>query len=189
MWLFTLIVLSQDNHPMGDRTSSTLLNSELTPDEDSSGLDYMLALSLQSDGELLVGSGHDTQWSRMWSNNERICNMPSLSPQSPPNNNYPNSLMGPNALGEDLHQTGNCCNSFTCKPQNKTVVFYLNLFFSVQKQCCLVSFVKSCFQKRILFCIRFENKSSSLEHCCSLRTHLSCVSVLLLPVYLGHNFF
>lgn len=106
MWFLTLTVLSQDNDPMGGRTSSTWLNGELTADEDSSGLDYMLALSLQSDGELLVGNGQDTQWSRMWDYKERISNMSSFSPHSPPNNDYPNLLTGSNALGEDLHQTG-----------------------------------------------------------------------------------
>lgn len=76
----------------------------------------MLALSLQSDGELLPGNGDDTQWSRMWDYNERMSNMPSFTPLSPPNNNYPNLTTGTNALGGDLHQTGKCGHSFTSKP-------------------------------------------------------------------------
>lgn len=98
-------LLGQDNYLMGSRTSSTWLNSELTPDEDSSGLDYMLALSLQTDGEFLPGNGDGTQWSRMWDYNQRMSNMPSFTPLSPPNNNYPNLTTGTNALVEDLHQT------------------------------------------------------------------------------------
>lgn len=113
MWLFTLTVLNRDSDPRSRSTSSTWLNSELLPDEDSSSLDYMLALSLQSDGESLVGNGHDSQWSRMWDYNERISNHTSIGPQSLSNNNYPNLLMGSNALREDLHQSGKYYNSFT----------------------------------------------------------------------------
>lgn len=93
------------------RTSSVWPNRELTPDEDSSGLDYMLALSLQSDGELLSGGGDDSQWSGIWDYN--IGKTPSTSgntPLFPPNNNYPNFTTGTNAVVEDPYQTGKCCN-------------------------------------------------------------------------------
>lgn len=130
MLLFIVTVLGQDNYLMGSRTSSTWLNSELTPDEDSSGLDYMLALSLQTDGEFLPGNGDGTQWSRMWDYNQRMSNMPSFT--SPPNNNYPNLTTGTNALVEDLHQTGKCCNSFTSTILQVSLLFsmYMSLFFS-----------------------------------------------------------
>lgn len=119
--LFPLTVLGQDNYPIGSRTSGTWLNRGLNPDEDPSGLDYMLALSLQSDGELLAGNGDGTQWSRMWDYNERMSNIPSFTPLSLPNNNYPDLTTGTNALREDLHQTGRCCNSFTTKPALSSV--------------------------------------------------------------------
>lgn len=112
MFLFIVTVLGQDNYLTSSRTSSAWLNSELTPDEDSSGLDYMLALSLQTDGEFLAGSGDGTEWGRMWGYNERMSNAPSFAALSPPNNNYPNLTTGTNALVEDLHQTGKCCSRF-----------------------------------------------------------------------------
>lgn len=92
----------------------------------------MLALSLQSDGELLSGGGDDSQWSGIWDYN--IGKTPSTSgntPLFPPNNNYPNFTTGTNAVVEDPYQTGNCCNrlikkkyyKLTCCIKIKNMIF------------------------------------------------------------------
>ncbi|XP_061674246.1 TRAF-type zinc finger domain-containing protein 1 isoform X1 [Syngnathoides biaculeatus] len=58
-------------------------------DEDSSGLDYMLALSLQTDGDSMAGGGEASLWSDIWDHTKTSdssvgCQLPT------PNNNYPN---------------------------------------------------------------------------------------------------
>ncbi|XP_029998732.1 TRAF-type zinc finger domain-containing protein 1 [Sphaeramia orbicularis] len=60
-------------------------------DDDSSGLDYMLALSLQSDGESVAGGGEASLWSDIWDHTiGKTSNTSFSSPLSLPNNNYPN---------------------------------------------------------------------------------------------------
>ncbi|XP_077601217.1 TRAF-type zinc finger domain-containing protein 1-like [Stigmatopora nigra] len=58
-------------------------------DEDSSGLDYMLALSLQTDGDSLAGGGEPNLWSDIW-DHTKTSNSSVDSPLSTSNNNYPN---------------------------------------------------------------------------------------------------
>ncbi|XP_061842254.1 TRAF-type zinc finger domain-containing protein 1 [Nerophis lumbriciformis] len=60
-----------------------LSHSSMWPlqDEDSSGLDYMLALSLQTDGESMAGSGEASLWSDIWDHTKT---------SSTSNNNYSN---------------------------------------------------------------------------------------------------
>ncbi|XP_030273803.1 TRAF-type zinc finger domain-containing protein 1 [Sparus aurata] len=78
-------------------SSSAWPHSELTLDEDTSGLDYMLALSLQSDGESMAGGVEGNLWSGIW--DHKIDKNTSVnSPLSPPNNNYPNFTTGTSAL-------------------------------------------------------------------------------------------
>ncbi|XP_077377539.1 TRAF-type zinc finger domain-containing protein 1 isoform X2 [Festucalex cinctus] len=72
-------------------------------DEDSSGLDYMLALSLQNDGESMAGVGEASLWSDIWdhtktSNSSVGCQLPTS------NNNYPNFPSRTSAL-PDRDQT------------------------------------------------------------------------------------
>lgn len=71
--------------------SSAWQQSSQAHDEDSSGLDYMLALSLQSDGESVAGGMEGSLWSDIWDHKiEKTSNTSVSSPLSPPNNNYPN---------------------------------------------------------------------------------------------------
>ncbi|XP_035514033.1 LOW QUALITY PROTEIN: TRAF-type zinc finger domain-containing protein 1 [Morone saxatilis] len=87
--------------------SSAWPHSELTLDEDSSGLDYMLALSLQSDGESVAGGVEGNLWSGIW--DHKIGKTPNTSLNSPfpqPNNNYPNFTSGTSTSAvQDLDQT------------------------------------------------------------------------------------
>ncbi|XP_061527507.1 TRAF-type zinc finger domain-containing protein 1 [Phycodurus eques] len=66
-------------------------------DEDSSGLDYMLALSLQTDGDSMAGGGEASLWSDIWDHTKTSdssvgCQLPT------PNNNYPNVSSRTSAL-------------------------------------------------------------------------------------------
>ncbi|XP_070690634.1 TRAF-type zinc finger domain-containing protein 1-like isoform X2 [Pempheris klunzingeri] len=83
-------------------SSSAWPHSELTLDEDSSGLDYMLALSLQSDGESVAG-GEGNLWSGIWDHKIGKTSNTS-SPLSPPNNNHPNFTTSTSAV-QDHDQT------------------------------------------------------------------------------------
>lgn len=69
-------------------SSSAWPHSDFTLDGDSSGLDYMLALSLQSDGESMAGGVDGNLWSGIW--DHKIGKSSNASVNSPPNNNYPN---------------------------------------------------------------------------------------------------
>lgn len=74
--------------------------------EDSSGLDYMLALSLQSDGESVAGGVEGNLWSGIWDHKiGKTSNTSVNSPLSPPNNNYPNFTTSTSAV-QDHDQTG-----------------------------------------------------------------------------------
>lgn len=74
-------------------------------DEDSSGLDYMLALSLQSDGDSVAGGIEGNPWSDIWDHTiERTSNTSVSSTLSTPNNNYPSFSTG-TSTGQDLDHT------------------------------------------------------------------------------------
>ncbi|XP_029366567.1 TRAF-type zinc finger domain-containing protein 1 isoform X2 [Echeneis naucrates] len=76
-------------------SSSAWPNRGQTHDEDSSGLDYMLALSLQSDGESAAGDVEGNLWSDIWDNKiGKTSNSYIHSPFSPPNNNYQHLTTG-----------------------------------------------------------------------------------------------
>ncbi|XP_040898727.1 TRAF-type zinc finger domain-containing protein 1 [Toxotes jaculatrix] len=81
---------------LSSSSSSMWQHGDHTHDEDSSGLDYMLALSLQSDGESVAGGVEGNLWSDIWDHKiERTSNTSvNSSPLSPPNNNYPNFSLG-----------------------------------------------------------------------------------------------
>ncbi|KAF0033882.1 hypothetical protein F2P81_013948 [Scophthalmus maximus] len=68
-------------------SSSAWPQSNQTHDEDSSGLDYMLALSLQSDGGSVAGGIESNLWSDIW--DHKTSNTSVNSALSLPNNNYP----------------------------------------------------------------------------------------------------
>lgn len=106
--LFFLVVLEQRDFLTGSSSSSAWSHSELTQDEDSSGLDYMLALSLQSDGESLPGGVESNLWSGIWDHKiEKTTNTSVNNPLSLPNNNYPNFTIGTSTSAvEDHGQTG-----------------------------------------------------------------------------------
>ncbi|XP_029018118.1 TRAF-type zinc finger domain-containing protein 1 isoform X2 [Betta splendens] len=70
-------------------SSSVWPYSGQAQDEDSSGLDYMLALSLQSDGESVAG-GVEGKWSDIWDHAAGKTSNTSINPSlRPTNNNYP----------------------------------------------------------------------------------------------------
>lgn len=87
-------------------SSSAWPQSDLTLNEDSSGLDYMLALSLQSDAES-VAEGN--LWSGIWDHKiGKTSNTSLTSPLPPPNNNYPNFTTGTSTGAVQEHdQAGN----------------------------------------------------------------------------------
>ncbi|XP_045891155.1 TRAF-type zinc finger domain-containing protein 1 isoform X1 [Micropterus dolomieu] len=83
-------MLEQRDFLTSSSSSSTWPHSELTLDEDSSGLDYMLALSLQSDGESVAGGVEGNVWSGIWDHKfGKTFNTSVNSSLSLPNNNYP----------------------------------------------------------------------------------------------------
>lgn len=106
-FFFYLAVLDRSDFlPSG--SSSAWSHSEFTPDEDSSGLDYMLALSLQSDSESMAGGVEGNLWSGIWDHKiEKTPNTSVNTPLTPPNNNYPNFTTGIGTSAvEDHGQTG-----------------------------------------------------------------------------------
>ncbi|KAM3611359.1 uncharacterized protein V6R79_017099 [Siganus canaliculatus] len=67
----------------------------LPQDEDSSGLDYMLALSLQTDSDSVAGGVDGNLWSAIWDHKSgKTSNTSANSPFFSPNNNYPNITTG-----------------------------------------------------------------------------------------------
>ncbi|XP_071339094.1 TRAF-type zinc finger domain-containing protein 1 [Trachinotus anak] len=86
--------LSQ-SHFLNSSSSSAWPHGGQTHDEDSSGLDYMLALSLQSDGESVTGDAESNLWSDIWDHKiEKTSNTSVNSPLSLPNNNYQHFTTG-----------------------------------------------------------------------------------------------
>lgn len=81
-------LLGQSDFLTSSSSASTWPQSELALDEDSSGLDYMLALSLQSDGESGAGGVEGNPWSGIWYHTTGKTS--NTSQFSLPNNNYPN---------------------------------------------------------------------------------------------------
>ncbi|XP_028314328.1 TRAF-type zinc finger domain-containing protein 1 [Gouania willdenowi] len=70
--------------------------------EDSSGLDYMLALSLQGDGESMGGALDGNMWSDIWDHKFGK----SSSTFTLPNNNHPNFSVGTStSAAQDVDQT------------------------------------------------------------------------------------
>ncbi|KAM8866313.1 TRAF-type zinc finger domain-containing protein 1 isoform 2-T2 [Synchiropus picturatus] len=65
-------------------------------DEDSSGLDYMLALSLQSDGESMAGGLDENVWSDIWDHTLEK----STYPRTSVNNNYPDFTSHTNVFSD-----------------------------------------------------------------------------------------
>lgn len=89
------------NHLLEDtdfqlRSSSMWPHEDHLLDEDSSGLDYMLALSLQSDAESGAGGGggggDSSLWGSIW--DHKTLNTSDSSPLPAPNNNYTNFNRG-----------------------------------------------------------------------------------------------
>ncbi|XP_024130726.1 TRAF-type zinc finger domain-containing protein 1 isoform X1 [Oryzias melastigma] len=71
-------------------SSNARSHSESPSDEDSPGLDYMLALSLQGDGEPVAGGVDGNVWSDIWDHNIGKSNTSGNPSFSLPNNNYSN---------------------------------------------------------------------------------------------------
>lgn len=102
---FSHLLEQSDFLTSSSSSSSAWPQSELPLDEDSSGLDYMLALSLQSDGESIAGGVEGNLWSGIWDHKiGKTSNSSVHSPLSPPNNNYPNFNTGTSAV-QDHDQT------------------------------------------------------------------------------------
>ncbi|XP_023266439.1 TRAF-type zinc finger domain-containing protein 1 [Seriola lalandi dorsalis] len=88
-------LLSQSHFLNSSSRSSAWPHGGQTHDEDSSGLDYMLALSLQSDGESVTGDTEGNLWSDIWDHKiGKTSNTSVNSTLSPPNNNYPQFTTG-----------------------------------------------------------------------------------------------
>lgn len=92
-------LLGQSDFLSSSSSHSAWPHSDLSLDEDSTGLDYMLALSLQSDGESVAGGVESNLWSGIWDHKtEKTSNTSLSSPFSPPNNNYPDFTTGTSAV-------------------------------------------------------------------------------------------
>lgn len=103
--LNTFSHLLEQSDILSRSSSSAWPHSSQTQDEDSSGLDYMLALSLQSDGESVAGGMDGNLWSDIWDHKiGKTSNTSVGSPLSPPNNNYPNFTTSTSAV-QDYDQT------------------------------------------------------------------------------------
>lgn len=103
---FVFLVVLEQSDFLSRSSSSTWPHSGQTQDEDSSGLDYMLALSLQSDGESVAGGMEGNLWSDIWDHKiGKTSNTSISSPLSPPNNNYSNFTTSTSAV-QDYDQTG-----------------------------------------------------------------------------------
>lgn len=89
-------------------SSSTWPYAGQTQDEDSSGLDYMLALSLQGDGEPVAGGIESNLWSDIWDNKaEKTSNTSVNSLLTSTNNNYTHFTAGTSRSAvQDHDQTG-----------------------------------------------------------------------------------
>ena len=98
-------MLEQSDFLSSSSSGSAWPHSDFTLDEDSSGLDYMLALSLQSDGDSVAGGVEGNLWSGIWDHKIGKTSNTSNSPLSPPNNNYPNFTTSTSAV-QDHDQTG-----------------------------------------------------------------------------------
>ena len=96
------------NSGSGGSSSCAWPHGDQTHDEDSSGLDYMLALSLQSDGESVAGGVDGNLWSDIWDHKIGKTSNPSVnSPLVPPNNNYQHFTTGTSTSAvQDHDQTG-----------------------------------------------------------------------------------
>lgn len=94
-------------------------------DEDSSGLDYMLALSLQSDAESGAGGGggggDSSLWGSIW--DHKTLNTSDSSPLPATNNNYTNFNRGvcPGAA-HDRDPTGKGNAGEECTVEERTVL-------------------------------------------------------------------
>ncbi|XP_028269767.1 TRAF-type zinc finger domain-containing protein 1 [Parambassis ranga] len=86
-------------------SSSAWPHSENTvQDEDSSGLDYMLALSLQSDGDSVAGGVESNMWKDIWDHKSGKSSTSVNSLLSSPNNNYPNFSVGTSSSAVQDHE-------------------------------------------------------------------------------------
>lgn len=96
------------NSSSSSSSSSAWPHGDQTHDDDSSGLDYMLALSLQSDGESVAGGVEGNLWSDIWDHKIGKTSITSVnSPLSPPNNNYPHFTTATSTSAvQDHDQTG-----------------------------------------------------------------------------------
>lgn len=94
------LVLGQGDF-LHSRSSSAWPHADHALDEDSSGLDYMLALSLQSDGDSRSGGVEGNVWSDIWDHKIGKSNTPLA------NNNYPDFTVGSSSsTAQDQDQTG-----------------------------------------------------------------------------------
>lgn len=111
--------------------SSAWQQSSQAHDEDSSGLDYMLALSLQSDGESVAGGMEGSLWSDIWDHKiEKTSNTSVSSPLSPPNNNYPNFTTSTSTSAiQDYDQAGD-----SNVDQNTFIFIYFGAFYDFIRQ-------------------------------------------------------
>ncbi|KAM3867499.1 TRAF-type zinc finger domain-containing protein 1 [Diretmus argenteus] len=82
-------LLEQEEILSSSNNNSTWPHVDQSLDEDSSSLDYLLALSLQSDGEAGDHGVEGALWTDVWDHKlGRTSNTSLISPLSPPNNYY-----------------------------------------------------------------------------------------------------
>lgn len=143
-----LPVLGQSDF-LHSRSGSTWAHTEHTLDDDSSGLDYMLALSLQTEGDTGARGVEGNVWSGIWDHKIGKSNT-SLS-----NNNYPDfTVESSTSAVQDHDQKGELMFAGNIRLFGYPFIDHFKLF--PQMQCCLVNFARSCFQKTTSFYIRFE---------------------------------
>ncbi|XP_029915479.1 TRAF-type zinc finger domain-containing protein 1 isoform X2 [Myripristis murdjan] len=84
--------LLDQEQTLNNNNNSAWPHVDLSPDDDSSNLDYLLALSLQNDGDQGIEA---SLWTDVWDQKlGRTSNSSLVSSRSPPNNNYHLLAMG-----------------------------------------------------------------------------------------------
>ncbi|XP_078141446.1 TRAF-type zinc finger domain-containing protein 1 isoform X1 [Centroberyx gerrardi] len=93
--MFSHLLEQDDILSSSNNNNSAWPHVDPSLDEDSSSLDYLLALSLQSDGEAGEQGVEVPLWSDVWDHKlGRTSNTSLISPLSPPNNNFQHLATG-----------------------------------------------------------------------------------------------
>lgn len=101
-------MLDQQGFLSSSNNSSIWPRGEQTVDEDTSGLDYLLALSLQNDAESVASATERAPWTNVWDHKfGKTTNTSLMSSLYPTNNNYQNRTTATTTSAvQDQDQTG-----------------------------------------------------------------------------------